>query len=157
MALSDSQSASLILLLGGVGLGVWWYHLDPTEKDAILAGGNVSGKKLTPSTAVGKAAVGYPYQQEQGAVSGTPLERLEAFAGRWGLNITSRVRKGNSRSLHYSGRAIDVGTRGLTPRQVAMIIADAVQSGFRVLDERYTGQGRYGYSTGPHLHIEDRR
>lgn len=154
--LSDSQTASIVLLIGGIGLGLWWYRLDPTERASVLEREKGEGPRMAGGPVPGRRTAADPYAAERKPVSGSPMARLEAFAAKWGLTVTSRTRKGNPRSMHYFGRAIDT-SRGRTPRETAQIIADAIQSGFRVLDENYRGYGRWGYSSGPHLHIEDRR
>ena len=90
-----------------------------------------------------------------------PLSRLLGWAKGLGLPVTSHEdtkgipKSGHVKnSLHYSGRAIDVGVSGKSFQEVSRIINDAVAKGFRVLPELYKGNSPYGYSSGPHLHVE---
>lgn len=74
------------------------------------------------------------------------------FAREMGFDIPDPVKsttggKHMTGSLHYSGRAVDVRTRDKTAQEVAEFIAEALQRGFRVYDER----GKRGQ---PHLHLE---
>lgn len=60
-------------------------------------------------------------------------------------------------SWHYVGSwdnpgAVDVEPKSI--KDVAAFKAAATAQGFKVLDENYTGYGKYGYSSGPHFHIE---
>lgn len=137
MAVSDTRTASLVLVAGAAGVAYWYWHL-------------TKGALASPAAAAPPSDQGIP----QTRVSGdSPLARLEAFAGRWGLPVTSTTGGRHvPGSLHYVGRAIDTGLPNAA--DLPRIISDAIANGFRVLVENYRGQGRYGYSSGPHLHIE---
>ena len=135
--MEDSKSASLILIAGAVGVGYWFYHLSQ-GKLAPAAADTTTGPNLQPNS----------------VTMGSPLARLEAFAQAWNLPITSTTGGQHApNSLHYQGRAEDVSVRGLTQQAIDAIKAAAAAAGIHVLDERYTGNGPYGPSSGPHLHL----
>lgn len=133
-----------------VGVGIYAIYLYSRKRIAMLPEAS-QGLKGASTTVPGVKLPG-PVNQP---VIQSPLDRLLAFAQQMGLTVTSTT--GGEHvpgSLHYRGRAIDVGARGLTQKAIDAIRAAAEQLGFRVLQETYTGRGRYGYSSGPHLHIE---
>jgi len=79
----------------------------------------------------------------------TPLQILQAFAAKWRLRITSSTGGRHNRgSLHYQGRAIDVGVENVT----AEVIADARRNGINVRDERTRPPGQKEWD-GAHYHL----
>jgi hypothetical protein len=58
----------------------------------------------------------------------------------------------NKGSLHPSGKAIDISTKGKTEDEIARLIAAAIEKGYRFVDERIKQPGIK--QTGPHLHFE---
>ncbi|MES2533355.1 MAG: diguanylate cyclase [Pseudomonadota bacterium] len=60
--------------------------------------------------------------------------------------------KHNTGSLHYSGRALDVGMARESPEQQEAIKAQLEAAGYRVRDERKRPAGQAVWS-GPHLHV----
>jgi len=58
----------------------------------------------------------------------------------------------NSGSLHPTGMAADVRSRGKSEDQIATLIAAALEKGYRLVDERKPIPGVK--QTGPHLHFE---
>ncbi len=135
--MNDRLSASWVLIAGSVFIAYWYYRTKGKEDS--------TGSPSVPATVIGPQ-------------KGTPLERLLGFVKAEGLPAPSHSQTTGGRhaihSLHYQGRAVDVGTRGLSPSFIEKVIADAKAAGFRVLRELYTGNGPYGPSSGPHLHIE---
>lgn len=91
------------------------------------------------------------------------LNQLIQFAQSHGLTITSGEGFSGGRpvvpnvghsahSLHYIGRAVDVGMPDSDSQ--SSILSDAKKQGMTVIPEQYTGEGPEGYSTGPHWHIQ---
>ena len=88
---------------------------------------------------------------------------LRAFAAKYDSTITSGFRPGSG-SRHNTGQAIDIRWRNsdtgkpvMTEAQAQVIMFDAVNAGFRVVDERYqhsTGM-KGAANTMPHIHIEE--
>lgn len=156
--MSDRALSGLILIVAALyGAYLFWRHLQ--------SGGGGAASPAGPGTAPGGSP---PVPPKPTAASLSPLAQLLSFAGMEHLTVTSGEHfdaQGNAvlspsdvahtghttNSLHYQGRAIDVGVSG---SNVGQVIADATAAGFRVLRELYTGNGPYGYSSGPHLHIE---
>lgn len=139
--MNDTRTASLVLVAGAAGVAWWYWHL--TSPQGALA------SPAAPGGASGPGAL-----SSNPVALGRPLDRLEAFARQWGLPITSTTGGQHApNSLHYQGRAIDVGVRGLSASALATLKEAAAAAGIHVLDEQYTGQGPYGYSSGPHLHL----
>ncbi len=102
---------------------------------------------------------GDPSKANQGA----PLHQLLEFARVHGLHITSGEHIGpdgrayfahgghNTGSLHYVGRAIDVGAHLLDDLAVHSLAFEANAKGINLFDERQPpGNGIW---TGPHLHL----
>jgi hypothetical protein len=133
--MNDRLFSSWVLVVGALGFGYYYYRL--------------SHKTLGPVP--GSKPIGPPVPPEMGTGQ-TPLQRLLGFAESMGLRVYSTTRGRHvTGSLHYQGRAIDTGLGGHTPEEVQ---SAAEAQGFRVLPELYKGWGRYGYSSGPHMHIE---
>ena len=127
----DRGFAGLILIAAAIYGAIWYYR----RKNSFQG--------TTVQSVIGPVAIG-----------GSPLSKLKDFAGKEGLRVTSTI--GGSHvpgSLHYLGRAVDVGTRGLTDSQVSQIVADAKQNGIGVIDERTQPAGERQWS-GPHLHLQ---
>lgn len=144
---SDRLTASWALLVGAIVLIYWFWSLDPLRKKALL---HQDAQDVGPQTGEGGGTLA-PSDQPG---SGTPLSQLENFANVEGLKITSTTGgHHNPGSLHYQGRAIDVSVNGLSPQRIQQVMQDAINSGFKAIKELYTGNGPYGQSSGPHLHI----
>jgi len=127
----DRGFAGLILIAAAIYGIIWYYRRKNTFQGT------------TVQSLIGPVAVG-----------DTPLAKLESFAKNEGLRVTSTT--GGIHvpgSLHYRGRAIDVGTRGLSPSAINQIIQDAKQNGIQVRDERERPAGEAQWS-GPHLHLQ---
>jgi hypothetical protein len=58
----------------------------------------------------------------------------------------------NKGSLHPSGKAIDIKIGGKTEDEIAKLIANAIEKGYRFVDERVTQPGVISH--GQHLHFE---
>jgi hypothetical protein len=151
--MASSDLAATGLLLAGIGgVGIYLYakrRLGGSTATAKVPGVRVSADGVVRGLPSGK---GYT-----GGIALTPLQRLMEFAEAFGFHPTKGQTTGGRHtrgSLHYQGRAIDLGTRDLTAEEIKQIIQAARDAGFRVLNEPYTGQGRYGPSSGPHIHLE---
>jgi len=137
--MNDKLSASWVLVVGAVFVAYWYARIRPKSKPGGSEG----------------AAIDTSASRETIGGGGSVLDRLKSLAQSFGAPITSTTGGQHAaNSLHYAGRAIDVGTRTLSERIQQQLIDAAEAAGFRVLDERYTGPGKYGPSTGPHLHID---
>ncbi len=143
----DTRLGAIGLIFGAIAVGYVYYK----ERSATVAA-------LPPGSASDSGGGGLVNQPAN--YTGTPLQRLTAFAKDMGLTITSGLRSGSTTphapgfSLHNIGHAIDVGGGPLsTPEGVQTVTNAAQAQGFNVLPELYQGYGPYGYSTGPHLHI----
>ena len=156
--MSDRALSGFILIAAAAyGAYLYWRHLQS-------GGGGAASPAGAPPAGSGASSL-------PTAAGGSPLAKLLGFAQAENLHVTSGehfttngqavmsahdlAQTGHTTgSLHYQGRAIDVGVGGLSAAQIGQVIADATANGFRVLKELYTGQGPYGESSGPHLHIE---
>ena len=163
---NDRLSASWVLLVGAIAVGYWFYTLDPLRRKTLLHSGAGGSAGATTPADVGATLGGVPTVDPGASIrdpvtgatvaAGAPLAALLGFASAEGLTVTSTTGGSHTpTSLHYQGRAIDVGVSGLSSASIAQKVQDALNAGFKVLQELYTGNGRYGYSSGPHLHISD--
>jgi len=137
--MDDSKSASLIMVAGAAGLAYWWFHLTRGDLSSTMpTGGPQTGNSGLP----------------ENKVSLEPLQRLEEFAAQYGLKVTSTTGgEHNAGSAHYTGRAIDVSSRGFTQDMVDKLKALAQAWGFTLRDERTRPAGQPVWG-GPHLHLE---
>ena len=139
--MNDRRSAAILAAIAGVALILWYRRRSETERQAI-----VSGPVPTPG---GEATGG----KEASGGTGTPLDRLFAFAAALGLTVTSRTGgRHNVGSLHYQGRAIDVRSRGLTEEQIQRIKDFAAAAGISFRDERLRPRGQAVWDK-PHIHL----
>lgn len=77
---------------------------------------------------------------------------LKRFVEGEGFSVTSTTGGSHMKgSMHYVGKAVDVSVRGKTVDEIARIIAEALEKGFRVVDERVKRTKEW---SGPHLHLE---
>jgi hypothetical protein len=130
----DKASAGLLLIAVAVYGIIWFYRRKQS------AGG------FTVNTAIGPATMG--------KATGNPLSALLEFARQLGLRVTSTTGgEHNTGSLHYQGRAIDVGSSGLSDSDIDALTQAAAAKGIKLRDERARppGQAIWG---GPHLHLE---
>ena len=150
--MSDKQSAGLLLAIAGVAFILWYRRRSEGERAALF--GSVAHADALPEASSDNP--GIP-EGERGAragnPTGTPLERLLAFASAHDLRVTATTGgEHNPGSLHFLGRAIDVSSRGMTDAAVARIREFAQAAGLHVLDERTRLPGERVWG-GPHLHI----
>lgn len=106
-----------------------------------------------------KISWGRPGTADQDA----PLHQLLRFAAAHKLHVTSGEYLGpdgqahhpqeghNPHSLHYVGRAIDVGLHGLDDAEVQALATAAMREGINFYDERQPPP--CGVWTGPHAHL----
>lgn len=141
--MNDRLSASWVLIVGTVFIAYWYYKVKGK------APAQVAGSRQPDST--GGA-------HDPSGAKGSVLDRILALGQQFGFPTPSVGQttggKHATNSLHYVGRAVDFGTRGISDAVQSAFIAAAKAAGFRVLDERYTGEGPYGPSSGPHLHVD---
>ena len=138
--MNDRQSAAILIGAAVVWFLIWYRQRDEEERSHLFG----VGEPGTTATK-GEAALN---------PTGTPLDRLLAFAKAHGLTVTSTTGgRHNAGSLHYMGRAIDVRSRTLTEQMVEDIKRFAAAAGIRVLDERKRPPGQLVWG-GPHLHLE---
>jgi hypothetical protein len=144
--LTDRQTSAIII---GVAV-VWfllWYRKRSEGERANLFG---MGEPGTTPTQGEKAASGGV--QRQAGSTGKILDDLLAFAHAHNLNVTSTTGGRHvAGSLHFQGRAIDVGGRSLTDKMVDDIKTFAAAVGIHVLDERKKMPWKEW--SGPHLHL----
>jgi len=127
----DRGFAGLLLIAVAIYGAIWYYR----RKNAFQG--------TTVQSVIGPVAVG-----------DNPLSKMLDFASKEGLRVTSTTGgHHNLGSLHPAGRAIDVGTNGLSPETINKIIQDAKQNGIQVRDEREHPAGQAIWS-GPHLHLQ---
>lgn len=140
--MTDRQTSAILIGVAVVWFLLWYRKRSEGERSTLFGAGEPGTTATQGAKAIGRAA----------GSTGKPLDDLLAFARAHGLNPTSttggRHVKG---SLHYEGRAIDVGGRSLTDQMVEDIrkFADAV--GIHVLDERKKMPWKEW--SGPHLHL----
>jgi len=148
--LTDRQTSAILIGVAVVWFLLWYRKRSETERATLFG----VGEPGTPPTQGVKAA---PAGVQRSAGStGKIFDDLVAFANAHNLRINPESFhpkpgahvKG---SLHYKGRAIDVGGRGMTDQMVENIrkFADAV--GIHVLDERKRMPWKEW--SGPHLHL----
>lgn len=144
--MTDRQTAAILI---GVAV-VWfllWYRKRNEEERSHLFG---VGEPGTSATQGEKAAPG-GVQRAAGS-TGRILDDLLSFAKAHDLRVTSTTGGRHvPGSLHYLGRAVDVGGRGLTDKMVDDIRQFAAAVGIHVLDERKKMPWKEW--SGPHLHL----
>ncbi len=91
--------------------------------------------------------------QERGFGPHSVLHDLVQFAQQQQFVVTSTTGGHHLGRGHREGRAIDVRTRGKSPRDITALIRAAHEHGYWVNDERRGGNSAW---SGPHLHIEQR-
>ncbi len=88
------------------------------------------------------------------AAGGQPYIAMSRLARAYGLRVTAGKEGGHNKgSLHALGRAIDVGTRGVSLARLNAFVAACRRAGYRVIDERVRPRGQRVW-TGPHLHVQ---
>lgn len=152
--MTDRQTSAILI---GVAV-VWfllWYRKRSEGERANLFGIGEPGTSPTQGEKAAPAGV-----QRAAGSTGKALEDLKAFAAAHGLKITShpeqemRTKKGHhDNSLHYMGRAIDVGVKGLTDQIIQNIKDFAKAVGIHTIDERVNPHPGDRTWTGPHLHL----
>jgi hypothetical protein len=141
--MDDKTSASLVLVAGAIGVGWWYYHLS-----------HPSGALAQSPQPDGTGPLGTQLGKGPDVQFSSPLAKLEAFAEKYGLKITSETGgQHNPGSLHAVGRAIDVSARGFTDDMVEKLKAVAAAWGIKLRDERTRPPGQAVWS-GPHEHLE---
>jgi len=146
---TDRQTAAILIGISVVAFLLWYRKRSEGER-ATLFGIGEPGTSPTIG-AKGEAA------QTRAADTGTKsrISELLQFARLHNLRVTAGAgeRSGHNRgSLHYLGRAIDVGARNMTDAMVENIRRLAAAVGINVIDERSRPQGQKVW-TGPHLHL----
>ena len=141
-SLTDRQSSAILIGVAVVWFLLWYRKRSEEERSRLFGVGEPGTTATQGEKALGRAA----------GSTGQPLQDLLAFARAHNLNVTSttggRHVKG---SLHYEGRAIDVGGRSLTDKMVDDIKGFAEAVGIHVLDERKRQPWKEW--SGPHLHL----
>jgi len=122
------------------------------HEDASAERGRILRASLAPGGEGPPAPEGAP--GAPGAVLDGVDGRLLSFAHRNGLHITSgREGRHNIGSKHYSGKAIDFRTRGLSEEFWQHLERDALEHGLKLRDERLRPHGQKVWG-GPHAHLE---
>jgi len=167
----NSEAASRYLQLSGVPV-----DQIPTILQGLQSAGlQVQGGQGAPGAATGAGPGGVPLlprpTNDQGAGPGIPpgattnagIAGAQDFTRGQGFNPTPNptglrpdgTHGGhNEGSLHYVGRALDVGVRGKSPAEVKAFIQAAQQRGYTVRDERPKPKRPGQVWSGPHIHIE---
>lgn len=152
-ALHDKASAALIALAGAIAFVVWYRSRSEAERASVT--GMTSNEDSGTSGQNSAAPEGLTGEKAHPGWNAQAFAALTKFAEEHGLKRTSHDYPGEHAghvpgSRHYIGEAIDVAASV----SLETIKRWAAAAGFQVLDERYTGEGRYGYSSGPHYHIQ---
>ena len=144
--MTDRQTAAILIGVAIVWFLLWYRKRSEGERAALFGVGE-------PGTAPTQGEKAAPRGTQRTAGStGNVLDDLLAFAKAHDLRVTStRGGRHVEGSLHYQGRAIDVGGKGLTDTIVQNIKDFAAAVGIHVLDERKRMPWKEW--SGPHLHL----
>lgn len=159
--MNDKQSAAIILGMFTVAFILWYRKQGEEKRTALFGGGGAVATGVSPSAEQAQMMKrgGVPTLPTSAGYYNADRDLLLAFAERHGLRRTDKdkenlQKKGHVKgSLHYSGRAIDVSSRGMTDAVVSELREFAARAGIKLRDERRKPAGQ-GAWTAPHIHLE---
>jgi len=144
--LTDRQTSAILIGVAVVWFLLWYRKRSEGERATLFGIGE-------PGTSPAQGAKTAPGGVRRSAGStGRILDDLLAFAKAHDLRVTSTTGGAHvPGSLHYQGRAVDIGAKGMTDAIVENIKEFARQVGIHVLDERQRQPWKEW--SGPHLHL----